>query len=750
MILVDNIKREVKTKIIIEDISLELKQGMTVIIGDSGSGKSTLLNLIGGLDRVNQGEISLLLDGKKINIKDVEQYTGKYIGFIFQDYNLIPGLTVMENLLLMKDLSEDQITEEDIYTALEKLNVLQLADEKVDVLSGGEKQRIALVRALIKKSQIILADEPTGSLDSHHTEMVFKLLKEISSERIVVVVTHNKEMAQVYADEIVELCDGKIKSHQSLRHDERKKTEIRKINQIGKLSISNIKRLSLNNLTKYRGKFIAMMITVGLAIGLLGISAFMSNAVSVSVDKLDNTYYDMDLVTVYEQDKLSEEIATNLSETSDKEISEEFLQELEDSEMFEEIVPVSDTEFFVENGEKEVSVKQIIIDSYFENRIMTGNLEGDYIQEDDQIIIGEDLADEYYAGNGIGEQITLCDQDFEEYTYTIVGVNHISNVDGVYLTYISNNSVLQKQKESSNVYIYSQESLESDDNVCTETTSGKLMKGEASNIVYGSQPTEENEIVISVDQAREIYSSMTGEYESFTLDQLLQKDEEAMQMADKVLRQDYIMESGGMNNCKIVGIHDEDDIRIYGSEKMQATVLKNSVVAAQCYATDVSSLKNLANSEIGQNYYYESNYENRFVEVSRSTQIWKMLFTIICGISIVLAYSLIHAYLKISIHDRIYEIGILKSLGVGKKEIKKVLRFDCVMIGVSSGIVAMIVNIVASILLYEKYDLSMTSVQLNILLCVGLLIFAIIVSVISSLYQVYRAAELKPIDALKM
>ena len=217
MIELKNICKKYKSKkgndtIALNNLSLTLdNKGMVFILGKSGSGKSTLLNLTGGLDKYDSGEIIILgKSSKDFEQSDFDSYRNTYIGFIFQEFNLLEDYNVYENVTLALKLQQKEINKTEIENLFEKLEIKELKQRKVNELSGGQKQRVAIARALIKNPKIILADEPTGNLDSTTGKEVMNLLKEISKEKLVVIVSHDNEMANTYADRIIEIKDGEI------------------------------------------------------------------------------------------------------------------------------------------------------------------------------------------------------------------------------------------------------------------------------------------------------------------------------------------------------------------------------------------------------------------------------------------------------------------------------------------------------------------------------------------------------------
>ena len=188
-------------------------RGFIAILGHSGSGKTTLLNIIGGLDHYTDGD--MLIDGKSTKDykdRDWDNYRNKRIGFVFQSYNLIPHLTVLQNVVMSLQLGgkSRKEREEKALAVLEKVGLGEYVKKRPNQLSGGQMQRVAIARALVNDPDIILADEPTGALDSATSVQVMELIKEVGKERTVILVTHNRELADQYAERIIEMKDGRV------------------------------------------------------------------------------------------------------------------------------------------------------------------------------------------------------------------------------------------------------------------------------------------------------------------------------------------------------------------------------------------------------------------------------------------------------------------------------------------------------------------------------------------------------------
>ncbi len=196
----------------LDNVSIRFpEKGMVFLLGKSGSGKSTLLNVCGGLDSPTSGEVIVKgRSSKEFTQGDFDSYRNTYVGFIFQEYNILEGFSVEDNISLALELQGKPKDQTAINVLLEKVELNGLAKRKANTLSGGQKQRLAIARALIKSPEIIMADEPTGALDSETGRQVFETLKKLSKEKLVLVVSHDREFAEQYGDRIIELKDGKI------------------------------------------------------------------------------------------------------------------------------------------------------------------------------------------------------------------------------------------------------------------------------------------------------------------------------------------------------------------------------------------------------------------------------------------------------------------------------------------------------------------------------------------------------------
>ena len=265
----------------LDNVSINFRENEFVsILGPSGSGKTTLLNIVGGLDHYTSGD--LIINGvstKNYTSRDLDTYRNHLVGFVFQSYNLIPHQTILSNVELSLTLSgvkknqRKRLAKE----ALEKVGLKEHINKKPNQLSGGQMQRVAIARALVNNPDIILADEPTGALDSTTSTQVMDLLKEIAKDRLVIMVTHNEELAKNYSTRIIELRDGKIlgDTNPFIESDKKEKNnENLKDSKKTSMSFFTALSLSLNNLMTKKGRTI--LTAFAGSIGIIGIALILS------------------------------------------------------------------------------------------------------------------------------------------------------------------------------------------------------------------------------------------------------------------------------------------------------------------------------------------------------------------------------------------------------------------------------------------------------------------------------------------
>ena len=375
MLQIKDIKKQYKTGGLVQKaldgVSLNLRDNEFVaILGPSGSGKTTLLNIIGGLDRYDSGD--LIINGistKKYKDKDWDSYRNHTIGFIFQSYNLIPHQSVLANVELALTISGISKSERKkrAQEALDKVGLGDQGHKKPNQLSGGQMQRVAIARALVNNPDILLADEPTGALDSETSVQVMDLLKEVATDKLVVMVTHNPDLADQYATRIVKLKDGKIT-------DDSDPYEVNEImppthKNMGKASMSFMTALSLslNNLMTKKARTI--LTSFAGSIGIIGIALILALSTGVneyisSIEEETLSEYPLEInssgIDMTSMMEMSLDNGSGGSGESDSESSEESEEEIQVMQIISSMlskIGSNDLEAFkeyLESGESDI------------------------------------------------------------------------------------------------------------------------------------------------------------------------------------------------------------------------------------------------------------------------------------------------------------------------------------------------------------------------------------------------------------
>ena len=337
MIQITNLKKDYTSKTgvttnALKGINLNIgEKGLVFIIGKSGSGKSTLLNVLGGLDNITEGQI--LINNKdltKFNEKELDSYRNTYVGFVFQDFNLLEQYSVSENIGLANSLQGKETNKEELENLLTKLEINEFKDRKINELSGGQKQRVSIARALIKKPNLLLCDEPTGNLDINTGVQIFNVLQEISKERLVIVVSHDLDSARKYANRIIQIEDGNIVNDANAIQEETVTNNIELIKS--KLPIKYAFKMVKKNLLLKKKKLFATIIIAAFTLIFMG---FTTNLALFKESRLvanylkDNELYRYDIRKYEDNDsalfKLNESDEQKIKEITNAKLNKAYI-----------------------------------------------------------------------------------------------------------------------------------------------------------------------------------------------------------------------------------------------------------------------------------------------------------------------------------------------------------------------------------------------------------------------------------------
>ena len=462
----------------LKDVSIEFRKNEFVsILGPSGCGKTTLLNIIGGLDRYDSGDLSVNnRSTKDFDDSDWDSYRNHSIGFVFQSYNLIPHQTVLNNVELALTLSgvSKQERRKRAKEALEKVGLSDQLHKKPNQMSGGQMQRVAIARALVNDPEILLADEPTGALDSETSVQIMEILKEISKEKLIIMVTHNPEIAEEYSTRIVRLLDGRVTSDSNPYESEfildapDKKKKSRKKAEKTSMSFMTALSLSLNNLMTKKAR--TFMTSFAGSIGIIGIALIMSisNGVNAYINRVQEDTLSSYPITIQAESVDMTNLITNLMGSNNKETRHELDAVYSNSIMYELINSLNNAEVEKNNLNK--------FKKYLENE---NNKINQYIS-----------AVQY--SYGVDMSIYTKDSDGK-----IVKSDVAELLNGIYA---AENSVMSAgyQQSFQQMNVWSEILTNKDGTEINELTKKQY------DCIYGNWPTSYNEVVLIVDKNNEI------------------------------------------------------------------------------------------------------------------------------------------------------------------------------------------------------------------------------------------------------
>ncbi len=797
MLELKNIKKsykigEVKQEVL-KGIDIKFRNNeFTSILGSSGSGKTTLLNVIGGLDKYDSGE--LIIDGvstKKYMDRDWDSYRNYRVGFIFQSYNLIMHQTILSNVeiaLTLTGVSKQERRNKAI-EALKKVGLGEHINKKPNQLSGGQMQRVAIARALVNDPEIILADEPTGALDSKTSVQIMNLLKEIASDKLVIMVTHNPELAKEYSTRIIELKDGKIIDDSNPCKDKEDKVSDKKIKKTS-MSLASALSLSFNNLLTKKGR--TFLTAFAGSVGIIGIALVLalSNGVRNYINDMQNDSSGNQAYTI-------KNTRVESSKTTDVNINTE-KKEKHDNQILANDDISSNLTLAQQNNTKKQNLKKLksyIDDNKKELSKYSSNIKYTY-----------NVDIQLYDKNDNGELVKINPNE------------NADNVDASGLAAMLSTSIIK------NAF-------------------AELKNEEQYEVVSGHMPNNKNELVLVVNKENEINLSTMYSLNIENKNDVakIMADKESVKLSDvkydynKIIGKKYKLISGydyyekhgnawiskendkdylnelydNSDSVEIVGIVKVKDNNStngflgYNYDLFEEYVNKandSEIVKEQVENKDINVFTGLAFDNISSKYEdnmkalgaaslddpYEisiysknneakekikeflDNYNNKAskddkveyvddIEMLTSTlssivKIISYVMIAFVSISLIVAAIMIGIITYISVLERTKEIGILRAIGATKKDVKRVFRAETIIEGLLAGTLGIVISYVLSsginaiVSLLAKIDKIMS---LSIVHAIILIAMSVLLTVIAGLAPAGMAAKKDPVEALR-
>ena len=730
MIVLKEIEKIYLTKnspqvVALKNINLTFEsKGMVFITGKSGCGKSTLLNILGALDSCTSG--SMIIENKNINEfteKELDNYRNSYVGFVFQEFHVLNAYNVYDNIRLAKELQQEKISEKELDAYLEKVSLTNLGKRKMNELSGGQKQRIAILRALIKNPRIILADEPTGNLDKINSEQIFEILKEISQEKLVIIVTHDLEAAQKYADRIIELKDGEIINDTKPTLNPEKTTLTLKESHLPFLFAL---KLAWNNLKRYPKKciltIILFFISLLCCILLINSSLFNSTSLAIKLMNLNENYnIEVHKINYVQNTKWKEEWQTaedqylkNIYSGTTNPIYElyDFTTPLtfylntpqELSKLFPttpnitSYVEIKDPKILTNlTGSIPTSSNEIVIHEYLADYIINYGIKeknGSWIPQNEEELLSKThpiyLGDnEVYISGILKEETSYTEESLEDETTYAAYQNYIQKASTVYVKGFTNEVKLNQTKEST----LNQFTLASDHQQKLSFTALDTL--------------QENESLLTIDALILGNTKFKEAYEEYLNANPLSTEEETKLWANNYLKQyqtecnlffqDFLNYQNIPITVKIIGIADENILSSSLVEKYMTTgKRKTGVLIHEENSHTLQELLSNLNFQVTFLNVGENPYEVSSNMISITNEVSTLYNTLKKGISfLALAFTAFTFLLLLNIVDDTVryskkEIGVLRALGTSKKDIFKIFAIETSTITLLSYILSFI------------------------------------------------------------
>lgn len=761
MLELKNIKKSYKTGEFVQDalkdVSVKFRSGEFVaILGPSGSGKTTLLNIIGGLDRYDSGDLIINNKStKKFKDSNWDSYRNNCVGFIFQSYNLINHISVLENVEMSITLSgySKKRRKNMAIAALEKVGLRDHIYKKPNQLSGGQMQRVAIARALVNNPDVILADEPTGALDTKTSEQIMDLIKEVAKDKLVIMVTHNPELAKSYATRIIEFKDGVILNDSNPINessDKNSKINIRRTSMSYRSALS----LSFNNLKTKKGR--TFITSFASSIGIIGIALILalSNGFNIKINEFEKDTLSQAPVIISEQtinmnnisnkgekklDDYSDKknvypLKTMESSTHENKISKEYVSYIEsiDENLIGGINYVRTTNF---NLLTKVNEKVKSLDSTKLMFSIPSSINGgisQIINDNFEVIYGDKSEDKGALYLLVDSKNRVDSNILKMLGYDDLEKIKFDDIVGREFKIVLNDDYY---KQYGNLFIAS-------DNLDDLYNNKNNLTIKIVGVIRGKKDSD--------------FAKMSGTglvYNNSLLDYVISNNDESI-IVNEQKNSDYnVLTRESFDLDTEDGINTKNMMLSYlGSDTVPSTI--------QIYPKDFHAKKKLI--KYLDKYNKGKDETDKILYIDQAELITSLSGNIMDAITIVLiAFSSISLIVSsimvgiityISVLERTKEIGILRALGARKKDIARVFNAETLIIGLCSGLLGIIIAdlLIIPINMVIKNLSNLANVaRLNPVHAIVLIVISVLLTLIGGAIPAKMASKKDPVESLR-
>ena len=751
---------------VLKKVNISFRESEFVsILGASGSGKTTLLNIIGGLDKYSSGDMLLMgRSTKEFTDRDWDSYRNGTIGFVFQSYNLIGHLSVIENVKLALSISGESNKENDIKAkkALEDVGLGDHLYKKPNQLSGGQMQRVAIARALVTNPKVILADEPTGALDSKTSVQIMELIKEISKEKLVIMVTHNPELARKYSDRIVSVKDGEI-IEDTKPYIEQEGNNGYELKKTAMAFSSAIKSSFKNLLTK---KFRSLMTVVASSIGIISIGLVL--AISSGMDKYIKTMQNENLSSMpitISSNQINFGIGedNNTSDSSEENLVPKSRRDVHKNLYSEDALGNGETfiKYIQENAKDYYSA--IDFAKGYKIKALTKNTKGDIV---DVKMDGQDN----FRGNTIfsvlPEDKNLIMNQFEIVKSLEQNFEYPKGDEVVLFTAKNNEidkNVLKALGYSENAKVKYEDILGKefsivDNNNYYTKVENRFVPATVDEKMYNAGTKVK---IVAIAKAKDSFTvpQFTLGYTKKLQDSLLSKEVSS----DIVKEQEKDKSKNILTNTKMDNAVATEVLSGLGANTEPSSILiyPKTFNDRDKIANTISEYNKKVAEKYGAGTEDYNKYSITYSDMAKQmTSIMSqmintitLILTAFAGISLIVSSIMIGILTYVSVVERTKEIGILRAIGARKKDITRIFIAEAGLIGFVSGAVGVIVSsglaLPISKTIAKALKIDNFSAGLDIKSAVGLILLSVILTLIASVIPSRMAAKKDPVEALR-
>ena len=751
---------------VLKKVNISFRESEFVsILGASGSGKTTLLNIIGGLDKYSSGDMLLMgRSTKEFTDRDWDSYRNGTIGFVFQSYNLIGHLSIIENVKLALSISGESNKENDIKAkkALEDVGLGDHLYKKPNQLSGGQMQRVAIARALVTNPKVILADEPTGALDSKTSVQIMELIKEISKEKLVIMVTHNPELARKYSDRIVSVKDGEI-IEDTKPYIEQEGNNGYELKKTAMAFSSAIKSSFKNLLTK---KFRSLMTVVASSIGIISIGLVL--AISSGMDKYIQTMQNENLSSMpitISSNQINFGIGedNNTSDSSEENLVPKSRRDVHKNLYSEDALGNGETfiKYIQENAKDYYSA--IDFAKGYQIKALTKNTKGDIV---DVKTDGQDNSRGNTIFSVLPEDKSLIMNQFEIVKSLDQSFEYPKGNEVVLFTAKNNEidkNVLKALGYSENDKVKYEDILGKefsivDNNNYYTKVENRFVPAAVDEKMYNTGTKVK---IVAIAKAKDSFTvpQFTLGYTKELQDSLLSKEVSS----EIVKEQEKDKSKNILTNTKM-----DNEVATEVLSGLGANTEPSSILIYPKTFNDRDKIANTIseyNKKVAEKYgagtedynKYSITYSDMAKQMtsimSQMINTITLILTAFAGISLIVSSIMIGILTYVSVVERTKEIGILRAIGARKKDITRIFIAEAGLIGFISGAVGVIVSsglaLPISKTIAKALKIDNFSAGLDIKSAVGLILLSVILTLIASVIPSRMAAKKDPVEALR-